>query len=215
MPHMGESVVEGKVLRWLRREGEPVRRDETIAEVETDKADVEIPAPADGILARILVPEGATAAIGAELARIEPGPPAPGPPAPAPAPPAVEPAPAAAPPPAAAAAPSAPAAAPAGAPRERSAVVSPVVAKLMARYQLGAADLARIPGSGAGGRVTKQDVLAWVERGRPAAAPGPPPEAAVETGREAPAARVVTPPPARPAAPAPGRPAAPAPAADE
>ncbi|MBI2878694.1 MAG: dihydrolipoamide succinyltransferase, partial [Candidatus Rokubacteria bacterium] len=72
MPHMGESVVEGKVLRWLKREGEAVERDETIAEVETDKADVEIPAPADGVLAKILVPEGATAPVGADLAVIEP-----------------------------------------------------------------------------------------------------------------------------------------------
>jgi 2-oxoglutarate dehydrogenase E2 component (dihydrolipoamide succinyltransferase) len=187
MPHMGESVVEGKVLRWLRREGEPVRRDETIAEVETDKADVEIPAPADGVLARILVPEGATAAIGAELARIESGDGRGAAPAPAPAV-AARPAPA----PAAAVTPPAPSTpAPAAGPR----VISPVVAKLMAQHELTAADLDRIEGSGAGGRVTKQDLLAYVERrGQPAPPPprpAPPGEAPVravrpERPREAP-----------------------------
>jgi 2-oxoglutarate dehydrogenase E2 component (dihydrolipoamide succinyltransferase) len=184
MPHMGESVVEGKVLRWLRREGEPVRRNETIAEVETDKADVEIPAPADGVLAKILVPEGATAAIGAELARIQPGDgrgaPALPAPATAPAPPrTVEAMPAPA--------PQAPAAAPAPESAAGSRVISPVVAKLMAQHQLAAADLDRIEGSGAGGRVTKQDLLAYVERrGHPVTgppAPAPPGAAPVPAVR--------------------------------
>jgi pyruvate/2-oxoglutarate dehydrogenase complex dihydrolipoamide acyltransferase (E2) component len=168
MPHMGESVVEGKVLRWLRREGEPVTLNETIAEVETDKADVEIPAPAAGILARIVVPEGRTAPVGAELAVIEPAeaparvapsrpvepPAAPAPSPPAGAPPPVGPTPARG--PAAAAPPK---------------IVSPVVAKLMARHRRGPADLDRIEGTGVGGRVTKQDLLAYVERGGPAAPP--------------------------------------------
>jgi pyruvate dehydrogenase E2 component (dihydrolipoyllysine-residue acetyltransferase) len=188
MPHMGESVVEGKVLRWLRREGEPVTRNETIAEVETDKADVEIPAPTDGILAKILVGEGATAAIGAELARIEPAaagvaalpaparPAEPAPreaarPAPAPARPA-DPAPREA----ARPAPGSPGPVPGATPR----VISPVVAKLLAQHQLTAADLDRIQGTGVGGRVTKQDLLAYVERGgRPEA---PPPQDAMERG---------------------------------
>jgi pyruvate dehydrogenase E2 component (dihydrolipoyllysine-residue acetyltransferase) len=191
MPHMGESVVEGKVLRWLRREGEPVRRNETIAEVETDKADVEIPAPADGVLAKILVPEGATAPIGAELARIESGDgraPAPSAPAPAPAPArTVEATPAPAPP----APPPSPAPAPESATGSR--VISPVVAKLMGQHQLTAADLDRIEGSGVGGRVTKQDLLAYVERrGQPASAP---PKPAPPSEAPAPAAR-----PQRPAA---------------
>jgi 2-oxoglutarate dehydrogenase E2 component (dihydrolipoamide succinyltransferase) len=204
MPHMGESVVEGKVLRWLRREGEPVRRDETIAEVETDKADVEIPAPADGVLAKILVPEGATAAIGAELARIESadGRGTPAPPAPAPsAAPAARPAPAApaAPPARPAGAPPAPASRPAPArpepppepePTTGSRVISPVVAKLMAQHQLTAADLDRIEGSGVGGRVTKQDLLAHLER-RAAPKPAPPSAAAAASATR----------PARPAEP--------------
>jgi 2-oxoglutarate dehydrogenase complex dihydrolipoamide succinyltransferase (E2) component len=187
MPHMGESVVEGKVLRWLRREGEPVRRNETIAEVETDKADVEIPAPADGVLAKILVPEGATAAIGAELARIES---ADGRGAPAPAAPAA-PAPAAAPPPARPdEAPPTPAPRPAPArpeppsePAAGSRVISPVVAKLMAQHQLTAADLDRIEGSGVGGRVTKQDLLTHLERRDAPAKSAPPREAAAPAVR--------------------------------
>jgi 2-oxoglutarate dehydrogenase E2 component (dihydrolipoamide succinyltransferase) len=169
---MGESVVEGKVLRWLRREGEPVRRNETIAEVETDKADVEIPAPADGILAKILVPEGASAAIGAELARIESsdGRGAPAPPAPAPAPARTVEAPPA---PAPRATPAPPA--PAPEPATGSRVISPVVAKLMAQHQLAAADLDRIEGSGVGGRVTKQDLLGYLERrGQPETSPPKP-----------------------------------------
>jgi pyruvate dehydrogenase E2 component (dihydrolipoyllysine-residue acetyltransferase) len=181
MPHMGESVVEGTVLRWLRREGEAVKRNETIAEVETDKADVEIPAPADGRLVKILVPEGARAAVGAELALIEPtgaaetkSGEAPPPSAPAPAQGAL------APPPQAVAAPRpAPARPPAPEvppPPSRArpagrAVVSPVVAKLMEQHQLTPADLERIPGTGIGGRVTKQDLLGYLDRRREAAEP--------------------------------------------
>ncbi len=221
MPHMGESVVEGKVLRWLRREGEPVTRNETIAEVETDKADVEIPAPADGILAKILVAEGSTAAIGAELARIEPAG-AREAPRPEPARPVeATAAPAGAPPPSGTIPPRVPAPAgtpPAGAPSPSQVppprgpaaggtpkIISPVVAKLMAQHQLGAGDLDHIPGTGVGGRVTKQDLLAFVERrGRPEA---PPPKVAVESGLDRAGDR------ARPAA-APERPHVP-PAADE
>jgi len=204
MPHMGESVVEGKVLRWLRREGEPVTRNETIAEVETDKADVEIPAPTDGILTKILVAEGATAAIGAELARIEPAEAAAG----APPPPArpAEPAPREAERPASGPPPPSPGATPR--------VISPVVAKLMAQHQLAAADLDQIRGTGVGDRVTKQDLLAHVERrGRPEA---PRPKVAVESGLDRPGDRS-----GRAPAPAPPSPPEPivrrphAPAADE
>jgi pyruvate dehydrogenase E2 component (dihydrolipoamide acetyltransferase) len=166
MPHMGESVVEGKILRWLKREGDAVRRDETIAEVETAKADVEIPAPADGVLGRILVPEGETAAVGAEIARLEPQPQRAAPPAsaavePPPAParvpaetPAAGPIPGA--PPARPAArpapgPLAPAPAPVPADHHRQLTITPVVAKLMERHGLGMEDLQAIEGTGAGG----------------------------------------------------------------
>jgi 2-oxoglutarate dehydrogenase E2 component (dihydrolipoamide succinyltransferase) len=226
MPHMGESIVEGKVLRWVRREGQAVQKNETIAEVETDKADVEIPAPTDGVLAKILVPEGATAAVGAELAVIEPAgaaevrtaePPRPAPAARRPAAPeAAEPE-AAEPAAAAPARPAAPAprpvpARPAEAARPPHAtpdegepaptgrrVISPVVAKLMEQHELTLADLERVEGSGLGGRVTKQDLLAHLERrqARAAAPERPPPDSRARVGPEP------RPAPAGPARPAP------------
>ena len=71
MPQLGESVTEGEVLRWLKRAGEPVQRDEALVEVKTDKATVEIPAPASGTLSEILVPEGGKVAVGAGIATLE------------------------------------------------------------------------------------------------------------------------------------------------
>jgi 2-oxoglutarate dehydrogenase E2 component (dihydrolipoamide succinyltransferase) len=183
LPPLGESVTEGTVTRWLKQVGEAVAADEPLVEVSTDKVDTEIPAPAGGIVLAIRVPEDTTVAVGAELAVIGdagalPGDatpaPAPAPaaaPAPAPAaaaapaptpPPA--PAPAAVPAPAPAAAPAAvSAAAPAGADDE--AYVTPLVRKLAADKGV---DLAVVVGTGVGGRIRKQDVLAAAER---AAAP--------------------------------------------
>ena len=71
MPHMGESVAEGTIAKWLKAEGEAVAKDEPLVEVTSDKVDYEIPAPAAGRVARILVREGQTVAVGAELAVIE------------------------------------------------------------------------------------------------------------------------------------------------
>jgi 2-oxoisovalerate dehydrogenase E2 component (dihydrolipoyl transacylase) len=71
MPQLGESVTEGTVERWLKAEGEMVRRDEPIVEVVTDKVNAEIPSPFEGRLVRIQVAEGQTVAIGAALAEIE------------------------------------------------------------------------------------------------------------------------------------------------
>src|ERR1700722_4982118 len=108
MPQLGESVTEGTVTRWLKKEGEHVTADEPLLEVSTDKVDTEIPSPASGILRGIAVDEDETVAVGAQLAVIEdsdsaggpaaaPAPPAPE--APAPAAPPAPPAPASAPPP--------------------------------------------------------------------------------------------------------------------
>jgi len=169
MPHMGESVAEGRILHWFKREGEPVRRDETLAEVETDKANVEIPAPQDGVLGKILAPEGHVAPVGAAIAVLEARLTAP---AGAPLgrgaaqPVAVHPG-------------SAPSAA-AGPPRDHRLTITPVVAKVMERHGLTLEDVRNIRGSGDGGRVTKQDILAYAARrggGAPAAAPPPPPPA--------------------------------------
>jgi 2-oxoglutarate dehydrogenase complex dihydrolipoamide succinyltransferase (E2) component len=71
MPQLGESVFEGEVIRWLKRAGEAVRRDEALVEVKTDKATVEIPAPSSGTLSEIVVPEGETVKVGAGIAVIE------------------------------------------------------------------------------------------------------------------------------------------------
>src|SRR4030095_15190753 len=89
MPQMGESIAEGTLSKWLKKVGEPVKRDEPIFEISTDKVDAEIPAPSAGVLAEILVQGGQKGAIQPVGARIEPaasvGPPAPAPAAPAPA----------------------------------------------------------------------------------------------------------------------------------
>src|ERR671927_1487756 len=73
MPRLGESVTEGTVTRWLKREGEQVEADEPLLEVSTDKVDTEIPAPASGVLAAIKVGEDETVEVGAELATIDDG----------------------------------------------------------------------------------------------------------------------------------------------
>ena len=71
MPQLGESVTEGTVTRWLKKEGEHVTADEPLLEVSTDKVDTEIPSPATGVLRGIVVDEDETVAVGAELAVIE------------------------------------------------------------------------------------------------------------------------------------------------
>src|ERR671922_2128498 len=105
MPQMGESIAEGTLSRWIKKVGEPVKRDEPIFEISTDKVDAEIPAPAAGVLSEILVQEGQTVAVQTVVARIDteaaagaarPAAEAPAPAAPAPAaPPPATPAPAA------------------------------------------------------------------------------------------------------------------------
>jgi 2-oxoglutarate dehydrogenase E2 component (dihydrolipoamide succinyltransferase) len=169
MPQMGESIAEGTLSRWLKKVGDPVKRDEPIFEISTDKVDAEIPAPAAGTLAEILVQEGQTVAVQTVVARIEteagavaaaPPPPvaAPAPAAPAPAAPAP-------------AGPLAAAPAPAGEEsledrlRRKS---TPLVRKMAAEHDL---DLSAIPGTGTAGRVTKHDVLSFLEKGPPPAAP--------------------------------------------
>ncbi len=70
MPKMGDGMEEGTILRWLKREGDTVATEEPIAEVETDKANVEIPAEEGGLVARIVVREGETVPVGAVIAYI-------------------------------------------------------------------------------------------------------------------------------------------------
>jgi len=204
MPQMGESIVEGTLTKWLKKPGERIERDEPLFEISTDKVDTEIPSPAAGTLAEILVEEGKTVGINTVVARIEEGgaaaaKPAESKPAPAPAAPAAQPAappaaqpaappaaPQAAPPAAAAEAPKAEAAEPAG-------PLSPLVRKMAREMNL---DLAQVKGTGAGGRITKQDVEAYAAGQSQPAAPAAP--AAVPA-----APAQVAPPAATPVAPLP------------
>ncbi|WP_416978637.1 2-oxoglutarate dehydrogenase, E2 component, dihydrolipoamide succinyltransferase [Streptomyces sp. T028] len=213
LPALGESVTEGTVTRWLKSVGDSVEADEPLLEVSTDKVDTEIPAPTSGVLLEIVVGEDETAEVGAKLAVIgAPGAapaaaPAPAAPAPAPAaaapaapvapaPAPVAPAPAAAPAPVAAA-PAAPAPAPvapapvapapvapapaAAEPTDEGAYVTPLVRKLAAENGV---DLGSVKGTGVGGRIRKQDVIAAAEAAKAAAA-APAPAAAVTAGGHA------------------------------
>ena len=230
MPQMGVSVSEGTITKWLKQPGEAIGRDEPLLEISTDKVDTEIPSPVEGVLAEILAQEGETVEVGTVIARIapagaeiapaEPAPAEPAPVEPAPVEPQPAPEPGAA--PVAEAAPSEPAAAPeppvpAAAPAPVSAepapaagngrtFVSPVVARIAAEHGV---DPASVPGTGTGGRVTKKDILAFIESG-PAAAPAPaapvaaPPPAPEPAPAPAPAAAAL----AAPAAPPPPAPAA-------
>jgi 2-oxoglutarate dehydrogenase E2 component (dihydrolipoamide succinyltransferase) len=165
MPQMGESIVEGTLTKWLKKPGERIERDEPLFEISTDKVDTEIPSPAAGTLAEILVEEGKTVGINTIVARIDEGGAAVVGQALPPAKPAAEPP--AAQPPTAPAEPAvaAPAPPPEPADKEPAGPLSPLVRKMARELNL---DLTRIKGTGAGGRITKQDVEAFT-----AAQPGP------------------------------------------
>jgi pyruvate dehydrogenase E2 component (dihydrolipoamide acetyltransferase) len=207
MPQMGVSVSEGTITRWLRGEGETIQADEPLLEISTDKVDTEVPSPGTGIVQQILVQEGETVEVGTKLAVIAPeGVPAAAPDEPAPAPepepgpsePATAEAAAAASEPSSAETPAA-VSAPAGpdVSADGKTFVSPVVARIAAEHGI---DVGSVPGTGQGGRVTKKDILAVVERGAPAAAaPAPPAEHPPAEQPPAPAA----PPPPPAAAPSP------------
>ena len=169
MPELGESVTEGTVTRWLKKVGDSVAADEPLVEVSTDKVDTEIPSPAAGTLLSITAEEDVTVPVGGELGKIGTAGAAPAPtPTPAPAPaPAAPPVAAPTPAPAPTAEP-APAPAPAPTPQPVAAAatndggpyVTPLVRKLAAENGI---DLATLKGTGVGGRVRKQDVLAAAE----------------------------------------------------
>ncbi|HEY3269721.1 MAG TPA: dihydrolipoamide acetyltransferase family protein [Geothrix sp.] len=174
MPQMGESIAEATVLKWHKKAGDVIAKDETLYEISTDKVDAEIPAPAAGTLLEILVDVNATVPVGTVVARIGDASEKPAGAAPAAvAAPAGVPAPAGAP---------APVAAPApladeddnsleGRLRTKS---SPLVREMAKQHGI---DLARVSGTGQAGRVTKEDLEAHLAKG-PAAAPAAPSVAA-------------------------------------
>ena len=200
MPQMGESIAEGTLSKWLKKLGDTVKRDEPLFEISTDKVDAEIPAPSAGTLVEIKVQEGQTVPVqtlvavldteqGAAVTSSAPAaaPAAPAAPKAAPAPAAKPAAPAPAPVAAAAAAaspvPRPPSPVPAASPvppkgdgletaeerlRRRS---TPLVRKIATEHQL---DISQIPGTGFAGRVTKQDILGFIERAPAAPAPAAP-----------------------------------------
>ena len=165
---MGVSVSEGTITKWLKQPGETIAQDEPLLEISTDKVDTEVPSPASGVVAEILVAEGTTVEVGTILAVLAPAGAASSSPAAAPAPE-----------PAARRSPRPEPAVPAVAPRparayrgKRSsgngrAFVSPVVARIASEHGV---DPAAVPGTGTGGRVTKKDILAFIDAGAPAAA---------------------------------------------
>ncbi|MBZ5706605.1 MAG: 2-oxoglutarate dehydrogenase, E2 component, dihydrolipoamide succinyltransferase [Acidobacteriia bacterium] len=191
MPQMGESIVEGTITKWLKKPGEKVQRDEPLFEISTDKVDAEIPAPASGVLQDIKVAEGTTVQVNTVVGTIA----ADGESvAAAPAKPA---APSAAAPAKKEAAPARPAA-PAPAPKEviqfpqeeeegDHARSSPLVRKIAREHNV---NLSQVSGSGLGGRITKQDIMAFLDRSQaPAAIAG-----ATAPALASPAARPVAPP---------------------
>jgi pyruvate/2-oxoglutarate dehydrogenase complex dihydrolipoamide acyltransferase (E2) component len=170
MPQMGVSVAEGTVVAWRVEVGDPIEADATIAEISTDKIDTEVPSPASGVVTEILVPVESTVSVGTVLARIATGPsqaqsldgePGGSATAETASPPQSldgEPAgPASTETPSPSPAPSAPAPARTGNGHRR---YSPVVQRIAAEHGI---DLARVSGTGRGGRVRKQDVLAFME----------------------------------------------------
>jgi pyruvate dehydrogenase E2 component (dihydrolipoamide acetyltransferase) len=220
MPQMGESIVEGTLTKWLKKAGEHVERDEPLFEISTDKVDTEIPAPAAGVLKEVLVEEGKTVAISTVVGRIEegagngasapaqssaPAPAAAKPAAPAPPPPAAAPAPADVQEPFVAESRKEPVASSAGPypipvpepqpPTASDGPLSPLVRKMAREYGI---DLRQVKGTGAGGRISKQDLETYMS------AQGARTMAQATT--PAPAAQTTAPTAAQPAAPPPSAP---------
>jgi len=219
MPQMGVSVSEGTITKWLKQEGETIEADESLLEISTDKVDTEVPSPGSGIVQQILVQEGETVEVGTKLAVIAPeGAEAPAaeeaPPEPATQEAAAEaeapsssegetsaPESAPTPPPA-----PAPVAAEGNGGGEKT-FVSPVVARIASEHGV---DVGQVSGTGRGGRVTKKDILAFVESGGQQEQQPQPEEQ--QEAQAAPAAPQAPPEPA-PAQPVPQPEPAPAPAA--
>jgi len=223
MPQMGESIAEGTITKWLKKVGERVERDEPLFEISTDKVDAEIPSPAAGTLTEVRFKEGDTVEVntvvavldgaqGSATAEAPAKAEAPAPPPPSPAPPPPPPQQAAPPPPPppppvqakpAPPPPPPPPAPPAAEKKDGSAASvedlrrtksSPLVRKIAQEHGV---DISQLEGTGLSGRVTKNDILSYIESGT-AAAPTQRPAERVATPAPAPQQEIVVPPPPRP-----------------
>jgi pyruvate dehydrogenase E2 component (dihydrolipoamide acetyltransferase) len=212
MPQMGESIVEGTITKWLKKPGDKVQRDEPLFEISTDKVDAEIPAPASGVLQEIKVTEGTTVAVNTIVGTIavdgeaatvpaKAAAPAPAAEKPAPEKPAekssagVPPAVAGASRPRSAEVEAQPSAVPANN-DEEEARSSPLVRKIAREHGV---SLSQISGTGLGGRITKQDIMSFIEGQSSAPATAAPAPTAAPSAPTQPAAAAPTPRPATPA----------------
>ena len=198
MPKMGESIMEGTVLKWLKQVGDTIEQDESVLEVATDKVDTEVPAIHAGVLQEILVQEGQVVAVGAPIAIVETDVASVGAAAPATAPAAAAPSPNGTDKPAVPYLPEAadPQAKPAqavtaAAPPQAGRFYSPLVLSIAREEGINMTDLEQLPGTGSEGRVTKKDILDYVAGGKkplsqPAAA-APAPQATATAAASAPA----------------------------
>ena len=159
LPQLGETVTEGTITRWFKKVGDTIAADEPLFEVSTDKVDTEVPSPVAGTVTEIRVAEGETVAVGTVIAVVGAAGAAP---APAPVAAAPAPAPVAAPAPAPVVAAPAPAPAPVvAAPSQTNKLLSPVVRRLVTEHQI---DIDALTGSGPGGRITREDVLDYIDQ---------------------------------------------------
>ncbi len=191
MPQMGESIFEGTITKWLKKPGDKVQRDEPLFEISTDKVDAEIPAPAAGILQDIKVAEGATVQVNTvvgtissdgESSSVKPAPASPKKEATPAKPPAVE----------SKAVVQSSRVEPESEGEEDHARSSPLVRKIAREHNV---DLAQVSGTGLGGRITKQDITAFLERSpsSPAASPAASPVPAAKLGSTTPPTRASIP----------------------
>ena len=211
MPQLGESVTEGTIAKWLKQPGEHVAKYESIAEVITDKVNAEIPAPADGTMGELIAPEGAVVAVGQPICSIETDDAVVAQSAPAPVAEQAAPAPA----PVPAQEPAQPAQLQPVAQQAEATVatpsgngastyhLTPAVRMLVREHGV---DLSQIQGSGVGGRISKKDVLEYVQRrdagGLQRGAPAPAPAAPTpQTQPQAPAPQPAAATPTAPAQP--------------
>lgn len=214
MPLLGEGITEGTIVKWWKKPGDSVKRDETLLEISTDKVDSEIPSPIAGTVEELLVGENETVSVGTVIAKIKAG--AAGlaqgaakveaAPAPAKAPAAETPQPQRSSAPTSETPQSSQPSVPANDVPKRQAggrFYSPLVRSIARKEGVGAAELESIPGTGLDGRVTKNDILNYLENRVEAPAERPQPAAAAR------------PAPSSPTPSAPGAASQPAPSANE